>query len=751
VPQQKTQTVVNTFTKGLITEAGEMTFPPDASVDELNCDLRRDGTRRRREGANIEDGRRGSYFSFSEDEIISTGYWYNVGGNSDKEYTVIQVGHYLRFYEKKEAPFSTHQKTTVFVNLADYEHTGSTGSGGERCSFSSINGLLIVASPAIDTIYVRENPDETITVGRIKFRVRDFQWQSDSAQLVNAVHEDDVTPERIYDTYNAGWVGPKGKEALEAFIRQDTTTEFFDVDGTAGTTELSGRGYYPPLTLPWFSGKKADGTFSVPEWELVATGTSLLGNGHFILDFFEKDRFSVSRVAGLTVERETSRFSTVCSAFSRVFYAGLNSEKNSGVVLFSKTVEAFSTISNPDLGGLGDCLQINDPTSETLSDLLDSDGGVIRIPDAIRIRQLHFFNNAVYVFADNGVWQIRGVDDVFKATAFAVVKISSVGLVNRDSLVSADGVPFWWSDFGIHTLQFDANSLNVVEQNLSITTIQSFFDSIPIMSRATCQSVYDSVNKVIYWMYQDNIPSAPNKYNNFLVLNLPLQAFYPWRLADDDERYYAVGAAFYDGYLFGSDTSQVVDGSGNDVVTATGDNVIVDSAVTMTTGDPTLVLLLRDVRNNQLTMGGFNDETFKDWGSADYSSYAEAGVTFLGDAMARKTTPYFDIYLRRTETGWSGNETTGYDPVRPSSLLVKAFWDFKTTPSSAAQQAYRMKDVPVVDQFNLSEFGATETVLRTRLKIRGSGRAVKFRFESETGKDFVLIGYGYLSGNNRYP
>ena len=46
--QSKQEQVVNTFVKGLVTEAGEMTFPENASVDELNCDLRRDGTRRRR-------------------------------------------------------------------------------------------------------------------------------------------------------------------------------------------------------------------------------------------------------------------------------------------------------------------------------------------------------------------------------------------------------------------------------------------------------------------------------------------------------------------------------------------------------------------------------------------------------------------------------------------------------------------------------------------------------------------------------
>ena len=52
--QSLSQKATNNFVKGLITEAAELTFPEGASVDELNCDLRRDGTRRRRLGVEYE-------------------------------------------------------------------------------------------------------------------------------------------------------------------------------------------------------------------------------------------------------------------------------------------------------------------------------------------------------------------------------------------------------------------------------------------------------------------------------------------------------------------------------------------------------------------------------------------------------------------------------------------------------------------------------------------------------------------------
>jgi hypothetical protein len=79
---------------------------------------------------------------------------------------------------------------------------------------------------------------------------------------------------------------------------------------------------------------------------------------------------------------------------------------------------------------------------------------------------------------------------------------------------------------------------------------------------------------------------------------------------------------------------------------------------------------------------------------------------------------------------------------------VSAYWDFKTTPSSQAQEAYRLKLTPVVNTGNLGTFGYPETVVTTRLKLRGHGRSVRLRFESSEGKDFTLLGYAMIGGVN---
>ena len=180
MPQSLTQRVVNTFVKGLITEAGELTFPPDASVDELNCDLRRDGSRRRRKGAAKETNFELSSFTVADDAITTTGAWYNVGGQSGLEFLVFQNGSTLHFYNKSGSPFSANIETAT-VNLLTYEVAGSVGASQAKCSFTSLKGALIVVSEAIDPIYIeRDNVAETLTVTQIDFRVRDFDWQGDT-------------------------------------------------------------------------------------------------------------------------------------------------------------------------------------------------------------------------------------------------------------------------------------------------------------------------------------------------------------------------------------------------------------------------------------------------------------------------------------------------------------------------------------------------------------------------------------------
>jgi len=712
------------FNKGLITEAGELTFPEGASVDECNCVPERTGGRRRRLGIEYEDGYSLSSFSSTAANLFHTFSWENVGGEASLQYTGVQVGSTLYFYNKslspisgQEVPVSDADSTTYSIDLTAYE-TATGDTSQIEVEATSSKGALVIVSSAMSPIYLeRDNSTGVFTISSITFRLRDFEWQGDRSTYDAEVATGSVSTGRKYDTQNTGWVGTKGDAAL--------------------TTYKSANTAYPPLTHPWYSGKDATDDFDEAEWQKVYSGSTLIANGHYILSLFAMDRETASGVSGIGTAAEATRFKTAVAYAGRVFYAGLRSAKNSSNIFFSRLLD--------DISDCGECLQVNDPTSEEISDLLDSDGGVISIPEAHNLIRMESLGASLFVFAENGIWEIKGVDNVFKATEYSVNKITDVGLAVAGSLVKSDSSILWWSHSGIHNLSFSSESLGYVEQNISLSTIQTYYDEIGADSKSKVIAEYDAINKKVYWLYPETGETTTSKKNNFLILDLSLQAFFPWTIEDRTlNTPFIVGTSFFRGVGYGEVEHDVVDSSGNLVVDSSGNQVVATYSDVIFSGDSEVKFLVRDATNGSLTFATFSSLSFGDWGDADYSSYAEAAYDFHGDLTTRKTVPYITVYSKLTETGWEGNEVDGYTPTREGGLLLSAYWDFRTVSTSTPQQVYRFKYNPVVDPDALDTFGYPLDIISTKTRLRGRGKVLKLRFESQTGKDFNLLGYGIV-------
>lgn len=720
MPQQFTQKAVNTFVGGLITEAGELTFPPNASIDELNCDLNRDGSRRRRLGIEFEDSYSLLPTSFTDGLTTSINYWENVSGEAGLHYVVLQRGSTLYFYIDGVEPLSGNGVTisdvssTIYtVDLTTFQKTGGSAST-EVVECASYNGDLIVASPEINTFYIVRDPDDgTFTETQISFRVRDFSWQGEKTEYFDG----DATPSegRKYDTENCGWTDTKGDAALSAYQ-------------SANSSE------WPPLNLPWYAGKDSNGAFSASEWAETEGGTSLIVNGHFILDLYAKDRATPTGYT-LTTETETARFSTVATYAGRVFYSGMQSKKNGSRIYFTQVVD--------DISEVGDCFQINDPTNEYFSDLLDTDGGFVNIPAAHNIQKLHVFGTKLYVFAENGVWAIAGVDEVFTPAAYAVNKISESGILSKTSFVSAYGRPYWWSAFGIHTIGMDQTG-QVQEDNLSLPTIQTFFDNIGTAERAEVKAAYDGTNNRIYWIYPDANDTIDPRYTNILIFDEALRAFFPWSVPTSTS--YIVNILDLENTGFADITFNVVDSSNNQVIDSSTNMVVQDSEARAFNSNTKMRFLVKDGVSGQLTFAQFKSITFLDWTTDNYSSYAEAAHDFFGDLTLKKNAPYVTVYFKRTETAFE-EDVSGYKYDRPSSCTMKAYWDFKVSPSSS-QEVYREKTPAIVNENDLTDIDQEETVLATRVKVRGRGRSMRLKFESTEGKDFHLLGWEVVGARN---
>ena len=703
------------FSKGLITEAGPLTFPEGATTDELNMDLVRDGSRRRRLGVQLETGHVSQSLSYNPDAVSGNYVWDNVGAQSDLSFAVVQVDHILHFFEISSSPLSASKKS-FNVNLTTHSKPTSNGAGESSIQVTSIKGVLVVASPALDTFFIEYDKDtDTVSTTEIEFRFRDFEWLGDRSTYSTSVSVASVSKERIYDNRNCGWFGNPG--------------------GTAMSRYAADTGDYPPLTLPWYAGKNASGSFATDEWNKTHAGTSLIGNGTYILDLYLQNRATIASVPGLPSYTENTRFETVAAFAGRVFYAGMSSQKNTNNIYFSQILEDLST--------LGECLQRLDPTAEGLSDLLATDGGVINIPQAYKITKLHVIGPNLLVFADNGVWQITGVEGGFKATDYAVSRISEVGLTYPNSFVSAEGRPYWWAGTGIYTLRSSPEQQALSAVNISLDTVQTLYEGIA--AKEQCRVAYDGFSSRVLWIYPASGESITGKLRRILVFDETTSSFVPWELADSDT--YLLDALFIRGTEPFTKEFEVVDNAGTLVFDRSGNQVVRVS--TSRTHFSSSVKFLTVTDTGGITFSGLTGAGFLDWETEDYSSFLDTGYDFMGDLTLRKNIIYCTTYFEQTERNLVATAEGGLEFDRPSSCTLQAQWDFARTPPQAGQQAYRLKRLPA--SVNPGPLDYPESTVQTRLRIRGKGRQVQLKFNSEQGKDMHLYGFEMITGVDPKP
>ena len=805
MPQQVNLKPVNTFNKGLITEATVMTFPEGASSDELNCDLLKNGARQRRRGIEYEVNYQDSSFSVASGDFIHKENWQNVSGIGGTEFLVVQVNNMVYFYDKSYDTTSASQKS-YSINLSNYSAGNSYSVSETPISTSSITGSLIITSAAINPISVEYTPSsDTISVEIIDIKIRDFEYlgmssnistisrtsnvvtiTTTAAHLLNVgdaiqvngslgifngsfvvatvptsttftyaltganltttsatgfVYETywDTATEKIptsitknyqYDLYNMGWAESSDLAGSNASPYQ----YWRDNDGLNKSS-------YPPRNKPWWVGRNTANTMSYPAFLNYNQGTTLAPNGRFILSFFNQDRSTATSglppgtITGLTTIVETARFNCTEAYAGRIWYAGLNSVKNGGKIFFTKTIE--------NKKDFGRCYQTADPSAEDTAGLVDSDGGYIVIPEANNILALFTTGAVLYVLASNGVWVIGGVDQVFKATEYYVSKISNFGIVNRKTLVNVSGTPIYWGVSGIFAIS-NENSTPAVS-NIS-ETIKTFYDGISNQKKIEASSVYDRLNNRIYWMYPSETETVEHKKTNILILDMTLQAYFPWLVENTTGTSPYILDAFFLSGLGSSPVDYDILVNADNVITAASDNVI--QTITSSGSNLTEVKFIVRTASGKLTFAEFRNRDFVDWGSADYSSYAETGYDFMGSATLKKNTPYITTYFKRTEQNFVA-VGGGYEADYPSGCLLTVKWDLSGDSSrwSNPSEVYRIINYPTVNPNNLTFTYPYDTIV-ARTKIRGKGRVMRMRFESQAGKDFYLIGWEIVSGSN---
>lgn len=448
-------------------------------------------------------------------------------------------------------------------------------------------------------------------------------------------------------------------------------------------------------------GKTITSSDTTTFWNYVWVAQNQVSNGSQAVYLVELELYTPGTGSSGVVDNIVTqeRPKTVSFFAGRLFYAGLDALSLNNTIFFTQILQT-----EPQYG---QCYQVNDPTNENIFNLLPSDGGTIVIPEMASVRKLFAYQNALLILASNGVWLITGGSSGgfgggFQANDYFVKKLSSVGTNSPLSVVDRRGVPLWWGEDGIYTIQYDSNfnSFNVI--NITYKTIRTFFLAIPGVNRGYAKGTYDPEFDVCYWTYNSSSSLSSSNYYVFdsvLTFNGITQAFSPWTISTSTPQVRGL--------------ITVRDSAGNNLPVV---------KYTTTYGSETL------------TYSEANDSTrYLDWYTydsvgVDYSSYFITGYRLetMGERFIQMN--YVWLFL---------------ETITNSSCYIQGIFDFANNTNSGKwstpQQAYNSNAA----QAN------NHAVNFRRLKIRGKGRALQLKFYSETGKPYQIQGWALYNTMNQ--
>ncbi|NDB57621.1 hypothetical protein EB001_04155 [bacterium] len=733
--------IYRSFTKGLITEASPLTFPENASLDEQNFVLNRNGSRSRRLGLDYEGGYSLTSTGFSS-AAIQTGKqsfhkWDMPGGDNTVAIGIIRILNKLWFIDLlTNAPSSNLLNGGSAITLS--------GLGDAEIETATINNKLIIVSEDLTypVLLSYNSTTDTVSQTTITVEVRDI-WGIDDGLLVNH-RPTTLSNEHKYNLRNQGW-----SPTIQTTTGADAINRTF--------TQL---GQYPANSDTWVTGKITNPSsadfekFDADTMEKNSTSNYQVAKGSYIIDAFNRgsERESNSGITGLPVDQETGAFSTVASYAGRIFYSGVNSAISGGDAKspnFSGYVFFTTVVTGDDK--LGVCYQEADPTDANINDLVTTDGGTIQIPEATQIVKIVSSQASLLVFADNGVWEVYGDTGGFIATSFQTSKVSTNGVKNAKSIVNVNGNFVYWSKAGIYLLSPDPGSGRFSAKSLSLTTIQSLFLDIPTVGKNYCKGFYDEKENRVRWLYNDSdtytTSNYINKYTKELVLDLTLEAFYLnsfSSLASNSP--YIADYIEIPGYAVASEDANVLVGT-DEVIVTSADKVIITQDVVASRSTQFSYLTMI---GTSFTISKFTNRKFTDWETAgsgtgaDYSSYLVTGYELFGDIIRNKQIPYIFFYFNRTEDGFTTVGST-LQIDNPSSCLVQAQWNWADSANSGKWgnqfQAYRLLR-NYIPSGPADTFDYGDSVIVTKNKLRGSGKTISLKIQSEAGKDMQILGWG---------
>lgn len=761
---------IKSFVGGYVTDAPRLDFPDNASRSERNFDCLIDGSRRRRFGFTTEGLGLETDTALGWGDIEGHSYsqfiWEAPGGAAGMSILVIQIGNKLFMYDSRGV-------TTGMNQLAQFDMT--IPFPHRKMDYARVQGFLVVVNGSTSFDIFRYDPVSRniflIRGNRVQIRdVYGVQETTDPLYESDVNYRGPLTAQHYYNLYNQGWAVPRlpwlyGDQPLTDVVslaeisgkfpsNSDTVWQGLD-HRTIGRETLGeppseehpqGDQSFIYTTAEAFHKKLYEGTIAsrIPA-----------AKGFFIIDAFA--RGLTRRLAwnthhsnypmtgnilggstpALPDDSTNSGITCVTEHAGRAFYSGIvdggvllgdeRSPNMSNYVLFTQLVK--------NRADLVKCYQEGDPTSREGSDVVDTDGGFLRISGAVGIRAMRSLGHRLLIFASNGVWAIVGQQGGFTATNFTVEKICNFGCSSTTSIVMDGRSIYYWGTGAIYRLT--PNQFGDLEvTDMTTSSLKQFYAGIFEKQKVRCMGSINKFTNVVHWIF-NNSGSDLMTGENIIELRYDISknAFYPMELAVLPDQLPTLLGSF---------------------ITSEADYAEVMAPTPPIGGfAPPNTLQYWGIRRTtdgfiRIFFGRYLKSSFRDWEElngvgVDAPAFILTGDQTGGDMAIDKQVNYFTLIFKNHQ----GLLANPFD----SSCMGRIQWEFsdlvRANRWSSFMQLYRKPTL-----FNNGETGQPDDLrdgyemVITKTKLRGHGKAFCFYLTTEPEKDLHLIGWSITATSN---
>lgn len=737
---------VDRFNAGLFTDANPLTSPAGTMLDAVNVELNIDGSIRRRYGMDYAFNSPSITTNVANADTINTAIttftWSNAGGDPNIALYCVQVGQQLTIMTMDD------------VNVTAANQFSFTSPATQPFSYAVVDGILVIANnQKTPTTISYDTGAHTFSTSTTTLKIRDLFGVDDGAiTTINQVitRPTSLSALHTYNLRNQTWGVPRILGVPAASTTPAPTDPITDFKATSSTLYPSNADdlvatLYPDTNNT--SNRTVERFFAT---DLINNplGNIRAPNGYFIIDALDRgtarnvqDIANRATYTALTsagsscpVDLTPGGPTVVAEYAGRIFYGGFSalltggdsaSPRMSSYILFTQLVNTVND--------LGNCYQEGDPTSKNAPDIIDTDGGFIRINDAYGINYMVNLADSLFIIAKNGVWRVSGgQNNGFTATAYIVDKISDRGCTNTNSVVLVENTLMFWGEDGIYVVKTDQFG-DWGATNVTFGHIQTLFNGITPNQKLYVKGCYDSYEHKVKWLYNNQLGiTAPTIE---LVYNVALQAFYQHSIdgpADEIQLF---------SMFVGRPYSKL----------STTNETITKQIIYLVTKSfaPFLVF----------SLANYSNQNFLDFSSIDASAhavtnymsqkYSDSTYQPTKDFQRKKQVPYLTVYLENTDKGFTTDINGDLIALGASSCIVQSMWEWTDSSASGRWgrpfQAYRHRRLwwPTT---SIDTFNDGYAVVVTRNKLRGSGRVVSLKFSTEPGKDFHLYGWSMFVG-----